>query len=60
MDGRPSWRKAVLGYESWVAVPLWRQALTVPLRPWRYCLRVRGVARARNLDYAPSLYDDVP
>ena len=53
-------RWLLLGHPSWCAMPLWRQVLGVPLRPWRYAKMVRAVARTRNFPYAPSVQDDVP
>jgi hypothetical protein len=51
---------ALTGYPPWVVIPLWRQVLTIPLRPWRYWRRVRKVARVRSIYYHPTMYDEVP
>jgi hypothetical protein len=54
------WRMALTGYPPWAAMPLWKQVLRIPLRPWRYWRRVREIARVRSINYHPILYDDVP
>lgn len=53
-------RWLLLGHPSWSAVPVWRQVLGIPLRPWRYARMVRNIARVRNRPYSPSRQDDVP
>lgn len=53
-------RHVLLGYPAWSPVPVWRQLLRWPLRPYRYCRMVRSVAQVRNRPYAPALYDEVP
>lgn len=58
--GRFSIRRLLLGYPPWCVIPLWKQVLTIPLRPWRYAKMVRSIARTRNFPYTPSRNDDVP
>ena len=41
-------------------VPLRRQVLGIPLRPYRWFRMVREIARVRRMPYAPSMQDDVP
>lgn len=53
------WRMALLGHPRWAGIPLWRQVLAVPLRPWRYARMVRSIARVRAMHYTAEMYDDV-
>jgi hypothetical protein len=50
----------MFGYPPWAAIPVWRQALGIPLRPWRYARMVLGIARTRAIFFTASMYDDVP
>lgn len=50
----------VFGHPPWTTIPIWRQALGIPLRPWRYARMVRRIAMVRNHDFAPRHYDDIP
>jgi hypothetical protein len=54
------WHMALTGYPPWAVIPLRRQVLGIPLRPWRYWRRVREVARVRSIHYHPTMYDEVP
>lgn len=53
-------RFALTGHPFYSVVPLWRQILTIPLRPWRYARMVRRIAYVRRLPYSAADYDDVP
>ena len=50
----------ITGYWRFSPVPLWKQFLYIPLRPYRYFRMVRTIARVRNMFYHPSMEDDVP
>jgi hypothetical protein len=50
----------ITGYWRFSPVPLWKQLLNIPLRPYRYARMVRGIARTRAIFYHPSMEDDVP
>jgi len=54
------WHMALTGYRWWVAVPLWKQVLLIPLRPWRYLKKVRNIAYTRAMPYHPTMEDEVP
>ena len=63
----PTWRgfgggphMVLTGYPPWVAIPLWKQVITIPLRPWRYAKRVHRIAHIRAINYHPFDYDNVP
>ena len=58
--GRTRLYALLTGRPPWTVIPLWKQLLTIPLRPWRYAKMVRGIARARAVHYHPSMQDDVP
>lgn len=53
-------QQLVTGYAWYSPVPLWRQVLAIPARPYRYLRMVRAIARTRNHPYAPHMQDDVP
>lgn len=53
------WQPWVTGYWRFSPVPLWKQFLRIPLRPYRYFRKVRYIARVRNMPYHPSMEDDV-
>lgn len=50
-------RQWVTGHVFYSSVPLWKQVLGVPFRPWRYAKMVREIARTRNYGYSRFDYD---
>ena len=53
-------RQWATGHVWHSCVPVWRQVLGVPLRPYRWLRMVREIARVRRMPYVPSMQDDVP
>jgi hypothetical protein len=57
---RAALRQLLTGYVWHSPVPLWKQLLCIPLRPYRYARMVKEIARVRSLPYHETLYDSVP
>ena len=53
-------RQWITGHIWHTTVPLQRQVVGIPLRPYRWLRMVRNIARTRGMNYHSSMYDDVP
>lgn len=53
-------RFALLGYPFYSPIPVWKQIVTIPFRPYRYIRMVCGIAYTRAINFNVSMYDDVP